>query len=189
MLLTNRALTPTFGLLLATMVATAPAVAQPDDNVMVNVVEAGKGVYTLRGSFTVPAETPSVWRVLTDYGQMGDFIPSVRTSLVKKEGTDSVLVCQESTSYFLAIPKTMRVLLQVQEDPYHRINFVDVAQHDFEHFKGSWQVEKTASGTRVEYEANAKPKIYLPVWGKSIGLDMVKGLMRDLRQEILRRPL
>ncbi len=187
-MLTNRALTYASGLLVATILTAAPAAAQ-DDNVTVNVVEEGRGVYTLRGSFTVPAETPNVWRVLTDYGQMGDFIPSVRTSVVKKEGTDSILVCQESTSYFLAIPKKMRVLLQVQEDPYNRINFVDVAQHDFDHFKGSWQVEKTAAGTRVEYEANAKPKIYLPVWGKSIGLDMVKGLMRDLRKEIMRRPL
>lgn len=185
---TNRALTYTSGLLLAMMVATAPAQSQPEDNVAVNVVEEGRGVYTLKGSFTVPTGTSSVWKVLTDYGQLGEFIPSVRSSIVKKEGSESILVSQETTSYFLTIPKKTRVLLQVQEDPGSRIDFTDVAQQDFEHFKGSWQVEKTAAGTRVEYEANAKPKIYLPIWGKSVGLDMVRGLMRDLRKEILRRP-
>lgn len=189
-MLTNRVLTSTSGLLMAMMVATAPAQSQPDDNVTVNVVEEGRGVYTLKGSFTVPNESSSsVWKVLTGYAQMGDFMPSVRTSIVKKEGSDSILVCQETTSWFLAIPKKTRVLLQVQEEPGTRIDFTDVAQHDFEHFKGSWQVESTAGGTRVAYEANAKPKIYLPVWGKSIGLDMVRSMMRDLRKEILRRPV
>lgn len=188
-MLANRTLTYTSGLLMAMMVATAPAQSQPDDSVKVNVAEEGRGVYTLRGSFTVQAEPSNVWKVLTDYGQMGDFIPSVRTSVVKKEGTDSILVSQETTSWFLAIPKKTRVMLQVQEAPFDRIDFVDVAQHDFEHFKGSWQVEKTANGTRVDYTASAKPKIYLPVWGRSIGLDMVKGLMRDLRKEIIRRPV
>lgn len=188
-MLTNRALTYASGLLMALMVAIAPAHSQPDDTVMVNVVEEGRGVYTLKGTFTVPAEATSVWKVLTDYGQMGEFIPSVRTSVLKKEGTDSILVSQETTSYFLSIPKKTRVVLQVQEEPTNRIEFVDVAQQDFEHFKGSWQVERTATGTRVEYEANAKPKIYLPVWGRSIGLDMVRGLMRDLRKEIMRRPI
>lgn len=188
-MLTNRALSYASGLLVAMMVTTAPALSQPDDTVMVNVVEEGKGVYTLRGSFTVPAESSTVWKVLTDYGQLGDFIPSVRSSILKKEGTDSILVSQETTSWFLAIPKKTRVVLQVQEDPGSRIDFVDVAQQDFEHFKGRWQVERTALGTRVEYEASAKPKIYLPVWGRSIGLDMVKSLMRDLRKEIIRRPV
>ncbi|HEY9854627.1 MAG TPA: SRPBCC family protein [Stenomitos sp.] len=188
-MLTNRTLTYASGLVMATMVATAPANALPDDNVTVNVAEEGRGVYTLRGSFTVPAEPSNVWKVLTDYGQMSDFIPSVRSSIVKKDGTDSILVSQETTSWFLAIPKKTRVMLQVQEDPFNRIDFVDVSQQDFDQFKGSWQVEKTASGTRVDYVASAKPKIYLPVWGRSIGLDMVKGLMRDLRKEIMRRPI
>lgn len=188
-MLANRTLTYTSGLLMATMVATAPALSQPDDSVTVNVSEEGRGVYTLRGSFTVPAEPSNVWKVLTDYGQMGDFIPSVRTSVVKKEGSDSILVAQETTSWFLAIPKKTRVMLQVQEEPYDRIDFTDVSQQDFEHFKGSWQVERQGNATRVDYVACAKPKIYLPVWGRSIGLDMVKGLMRDVRKEILRRPI
>lgn len=188
-MLTNRFLTLMSGLFMVLMVASAPANAQPDSNVTVNVVEEGRGVYTLRGSFTVPNDAPSVWKVLTGYGQMGDFMPAVRTSVVKKEGSDSILVCQETTSWFLAIPKKTRVLLQIQEDPCNRIDFTDVAQHDFDHFKGSWQVERTASGTRVNYEANAKPKIYLPIWGRSIGLDMVKSMMSDLRKEIMRRPI
>lgn len=175
------------GIFLGVLLATAPA-AIANDGVLVNVVEPGKGAYEVKGSFVVPAQASLVWKVLTDYDQLGAFIPSVKSNIVSKPAPDTVMVAQESTTRFMAIPKTMRVLLQLQEAPQSRIDFADVAQNDFEHFKGSWKIEQTPEGTRVEYVASAKPRIYLPVWGGSLMHDMVKGQLTHLKKEILRRP-
>lgn len=174
------------GILLGLAIATAPA-AIADDGVKVNVVEEGNGVFVVKGSFSVSAGTAPVWKVLTDYDQLGSFVPSVKSSIVKPLGPDAMLVAQESTARFMGISKTMKVLLQTQEAPQSRIFFTDVGLKDFEHFIGSWTVETTAQGSRVDYVASAKPRIYLPVWGGSIMHDMVKGQLTHLKKEILRR--
>ncbi len=158
------------------------------DGVHVNVAELGNGIYSVRGSFTVQAPAPTVWRVLTDYDQLGSFVPSVKSSIVKKPAPNTIVVAQESTTQFLAISKTMRVLLQLQEEPHERIDFADIGLQDFEHFAGSWMLQPADDGIRVDYMANAKPRIYLPFWGGSIMHDMVKGQLTHLKKEMLRRP-
>lgn len=168
--------------------AIAPT-AIADDGVKVKVVEEGNGVFLVKGSFTVPSGLSDVaWEVLTDYDKLGSFVPSVKSSVVKQLGPDAVLVSQESTARFMAVSKTMRVLLQTQEAPQTKIHFTDVGLNDFEHFIGNWALERTPQGTRVEYVASAKPRIYLPIWGGSIMHDMVKGQLTSLKKEILRRP-
>lgn len=184
----KRPLPPLIGIALGLLVSLASTPARANDGVVVNVAETGNGVYSVKGSFTVPAQSATVWKVLTDYDQLGNFIPSVKSNVVKKCSGDTFLVAQETTSWIMAIPKKTRVLLQLSENPHNRIDFQDVGQHDFDHFKGSWKIENTPDGTRVEYEASAKPKIYLPVWGGSLMHDTVKGQLSNLKKEIIRRP-
>jgi carbon monoxide dehydrogenase subunit G len=168
-------------------VATAPA-AFADDGIKVQVAEEGHGVFVVRGSFTVPAGSTTVWTVLTDYDKLGSYVPSVKSSVVKHVSSDTMLVAQESSARFMAISKTMRVLLQLQVAPQSRIFFTDVGLQDFEHFTGSWTLERTAMGTRVDYVASAKPRIYLPIWGGSVMHGVVKDQLTSLKREILRRP-
>lgn len=176
------------GFVLGLLVAVAPA-ALANDGVTVNVAEEGNGVFIVKGSFTVPAGASSVaWEVLTDYDKLGAYVPSVKSSVIKQLGPDAMLVSQESTARFMGISKTMRVLLQTQEAPQSKIHFTDVGLKDFEHFIGNWTVEHLAQGTRVDYVASAKPRIYLPIWGGSIMHEMVKGQLTNLRKEIMRRP-
>ena len=176
------------GLALGLWIAVSP-VAIADDGIKVNVAEEGNGVFIVKGSFTVPAGASAIaWEVLTDYDKLGTFVPSVKSSIVKPLGPDAMLVSQESTARFMGISKTMRVLLQTQEAPQSKIHFTDVGLKDFEHFIGNWTLLQTPLGTRVEYVASAKPRIYLPVWGGSIMHEMVKGQLTSLKKEILRRP-
>jgi carbon monoxide dehydrogenase subunit G len=172
---------------LGVLLAMAPA-ARANDGITVNVTEEGNGVFVVKGSFTVPSGAGTVWEVLTDYDKLGSYVPSVKSSIVKQLSPDAMLVSQESTARFMAITKTMRVLLQTQEAPRNRIFFTDVGLKDFEHFIGNWTIERDAQGTRIDYVASAKPRIYLPIWGGSIMHDMVKGQLTSLKKEILRRP-
>lgn len=169
-------------------IAKAPAWAGVDERVMAEISDDGKGVYTVRAFFAVPTSASTAWTVLTDYGQLGSFVPGVRSSVIRKIGCNGTLVAQESTTWILTIPKRTRVLLQVQEDLIaHRIEFVDVSLEDFELYKGTWQLVKSDSGTRIEYEASVKPRFMPIIWGRAIFLDTVRGLLRDLRKEIVRR--
>lgn len=172
---------------LGALLATAP-VARANDGVSVKVIEEGNGVFVVRGSFTVPTGSEPVWDVLTDYDKLGTYVPSVKSSVVKQLSPDAMLVAQESTARFMAVSKTMRVLLQTQQAPRSKIFFTDVGLKDFEHFIGNWTIETDAQGTRIDYVASAKPRIYLPIWGGSIMHDMVKGQLTNLKKEILRRP-
>lgn len=178
---------PLIAIALGLSVAIAPA-AIADDGIKVKVEEEGQGVFVVRGSFTVPSASNTVWKVVTDYDQLGSYVPSVKSAVTKQVASDTMLVAQESTARFLGFSKTMRVLLQVQVAPPTRIFFTDVGLQDFEHFIGSWTLERTADGTRVDYVASAKPRIYLPIWGGSVMQDVVKDQLTSLKREILRRP-
>ncbi|MBO9540727.1 SRPBCC family protein [bacterium] len=175
------------GFCLILLGAGVPAFAGPEETPTAQVAEDGRGVYTVKGSFTVAAPPSLAWSVLSGYDQLGERIPSMRSSVIKRSGPTSALVAQESTVYVLAFPKRLKVLLQVDEEPERRIDFEDTAREDFEVYYGSWQLEKIPGGTRVDYVANARPRMNVPFFGKSFFLDTVKGLLGDLRREMLRR--
>lgn len=164
----------------------APTQAQPDSSVQVSVAERESGLYIVTGSFVVPAAGADAWKVLANYDQLGSYIPSMKSSIVKR-GIPGLFVAQETTAYFLSIPRTTRVVLQIDEEAGSEISFTDVALEDFELFKGSWKLKSRDGYTQVSYDASAKPKINLPFWGKSIFTGTVRSLLTDLRNEILRR--
>lgn len=164
-----------------------PVQAQPESSVQVSVSEGDNGLYLVKGTFTVPSDGANAWKVLANYDQLGAYIPSMKSSIVKKQGMPGLFVAQETTAYFLSIPKTTRVVLKIDEAPGTEINFTDVALEDFELFKGTWKLKSQEGITQVSYDASAKPKMSLPFWGKNIFTDTVRSLLTDLRKEIIRR--
>lgn len=171
------------GIMLA-MLPAAPALAEP---VAVEVAETGAGVYTVTGGFTVPAPDDCVWQVLTDYSRLGAFIPSMRSHLLERTGAHSALVAQDTTTTFLAVHQTSRVVLRIEETPRRRIDFTDVARRDFELYRGAWRLELDGAATRVAYMAVAKPRFVPPLMGQPLIKGTVEQLLADLRREMLRR--
>ena len=168
----------------ASSLSVAPVVAE--DGISVQVSDR-QGVFAIQGGFTVPAEEAGAWRVLTDYDRFGAFIPSMRSNVVERVGGRPALVAQETTTSFLGFSKTNRVVLKVEEEPTRRLRFTDVSGQDFEIYRGTWHLTATGGGTRVRYEAEAKPKFMPPAIGPAIMTETVRGLLRDLRKEVLRR--
>lgn len=175
------------GGLLVGLTLTGALPAHSNDGLAVEVAEDGRGAYRVTGAFTVAADHGAVWQVLTDYDRLGQFIPSMKSSLVKREGAHVALVSQATTTRVMAISATTRVLLRLQEAPPHSIRFTDVSGRDFERYQGTWTIEASGEGTRVGYEAAAKPRFVPPLVGKSIMEGTVRGLLQDLRREVLRR--
>jgi carbon monoxide dehydrogenase subunit G len=172
---------------LAAVLALSPAAVAGDrDAVTVDVVDRG-GVFSVTGHFTVAAPDERTWRVLTDYDRFGAFIPTMRSNTVERTGPRSALVEQETTTTFLAFSKTNRVVLKVDEEPYKQLRFTDVSGRDFEVYRGAWRLTSRAGETRVDYQADAKPRFMPPTIGPSIMTRTVRSLLEDLRNEVLRR--
>lgn len=168
------------------LLALAAATGAAASAVAVRVEEA-RGVYTVQGGFSVSAPDDRVWRVLTDYSRLGNFIPTVRSSTLRRTGPRSVLVAQDTTTTFLAVSRTTRVVLQIDETPFQRLDFTDVSGRDFALYRGAWKIERAGGETRVGYTATAKPRFIPPLVGASLMQDAVTRLLEDLRTEVLRR--
>lgn len=167
--------------------ASAPASA--DDAFAVTVSEVGQGAYRVVGAFSVAADPAIAWRVLTDYDRLGAFIPSMKSRLIKREGAQTAMVSQATTTRFLAVSATTTVLLRLREAPPGLIAFVDVSGRDFSRYEGAWRLTPIKGGTRVGYEATAHPRFVPPLIGRSIMQGTVTSLLQDLRQEILRQEI
>lgn len=145
------------------------------------------GVYQISESFTVAAPRITVWGVLTDYDGMPEFISSMRLSRVRERG-NRLIVEQETSSRFLLLKRSVRVLLQVREDPQQTIRFEDISRIDFEVYSGSWSLKEVPGGVEVAYRLSAKPKFLSPKWiARGIFRNIVKSLLGELRSEILER--
>lgn len=166
----------------------APAAfAQGSADITVGVSEDKDGSFKVVGLFPVEAGRKAAWGVLTDYNRMGEFLPSIRYSQVKSRRPDCVLLTQEVSGQFLVFSKTLRVLLEVQEEPVSRIAFKDVSGEDFYFYAGTWQLIEEANGTEIRYRSKVKPKVPLPVIGRDLFLDSMRSMLRAVRAEILRR--
>jgi carbon monoxide dehydrogenase subunit G len=146
------------------------------------------GVYALEGGFEVNADGHVVWQVLTDYDGLPHFVPSVRSSMAKKLADGGLLVEQDFEGKAWIFSRDMRVSLAVNEQPERGIVFRDTALGDFEIYQGSWELQKSAGGTRVIYRLRAQLRDAAPDF---IARGAFKGsavqLLGLLRDEIVRR--
>jgi carbon monoxide dehydrogenase subunit G len=148
------------------------------------------GVYALEGTFEVAADVHSVWQVLTDYDHLSRFVPSVRKSVAHVSLDGGLLVEQELVAKALVFSRTLRVRLDVREEPEERIDFHDVAVKDFDIYRGSWTIAETATGSKVIYLLSAKPHETLPEFvARGAFKDSALKMLGQLRSEITRRSL
>jgi ribosome-associated toxin RatA of RatAB toxin-antitoxin module len=147
---------------------TAPAAAQPaaprfELNVeRVAGTEDGKA-YRIMSSGTVAATPAVVWRILTDYNHLADYLPNLKSARVVSRNGDTVIVEQLGTARFLFFSQTIRLLVQVQERAPDQID-ISLIDGDMKVYRASWKLSPVAgaTGTRVVYHANIAPKFDVP---------------------------
>jgi len=134
------------------------------------------------GSTVVEAPLQDVWRVLTDYDHLSDFIPGLRMSRLSavpparpkrsETGGDTAqagtlatapkrLLVQEGIVRWWIIQRKVRLVFEVDEVPPHTIRFAAV-DGDFLEHRGTWRVEPRDGQARIEYEATMRPNFVLP---------------------------
>src|SRR4051794_31311082 len=85
--------------------------------------DLGQGMYRLEGHFAVRSSRSDVWGVLTDYNHIDHFVSSLRRSEVKEAVPGRVLLEQVALGRVLIFSRHIRVLLEVNEEPFSRIRF------------------------------------------------------------------
>jgi ribosome-associated toxin RatA of RatAB toxin-antitoxin module len=174
---------------------TAPVAAQPGAPTFELSVERVDGgddgkIYQIASSGTVAATPAVVWRILTDYNHMADYVPDLKSARVMSRNGDKVIVEQLGVARFLYFSQAIRLVVQVHEQAPNRID-VSLINGDMKVYRASWELSPLAgsAGTRVVYNATIEPKFYVPgIVGRSlvrkdIAKMMAAVLLRLDRQE------
>jgi carbon monoxide dehydrogenase subunit G len=153
----------------------------------VSVVGQKGGSYRIEGSFRVATPAPLAWEVLTDYQGLPSFISSMRSSTTSKDAAGRLLVTQEAVGRAGPFKRRMHVVLEVTEDAPRRIAFRDVCGESFSSYAGTWVIEHESAGARVTYTLDARPHSSPPLFGQAILASNARGLLDQVRREMLRR--
>lgn len=150
--------------------AAAPAQpAVPAFDVSVERIAGGAGgagggrVYRIAASGTVAAAPAAVWRTLTDYGRLADFVPDLKSVRVLSRDGDKAIVEQLGTARFLFFSQPIRLVVQVHEQAPNRID-IGLVEGDMKVYHASWELASLAggAGTKVIYNAAIEPAFYVP---------------------------
>jgi carbon monoxide dehydrogenase subunit G len=153
----------------------------------VTVTGIGKGAYRVEGSFGVEAPALVAWAVLTDYDNLPSFVSSMRSSSAMRADIGRQLVTQEAVGRAGPFSRTLRVVLEVTENPPTRITFHDVGGESFRSYVGTWTVDPDGAATRVTYMLEARPRSSPPFFGRSILASNARVLLEQVKLEMLRR--
>jgi ribosome-associated toxin RatA of RatAB toxin-antitoxin module len=164
-----------------------PRAATVDEHPLQLSVSEAAGVYSVSARFAVAGAAGAAVQVLTDYERIPQFMPGVKTSIVRDRTADRVLVEQDALSKFLLFSKRMHLLLEVRQSG-QRIRFRDIAGDSFTRYEGSWQVSDDHGATVIDYELTAAPAFAVPapVLRRLLKRDSAD-MVSQLRREIARR--
>lgn len=146
----------------AATAAAAPGAAALELKVeRVDGVEGGKA-YQIASSGTVAATPAAVWRILTDYNRMADYVPDLKSARVVSRSGDKVIIEQLGAARFLFFSRDIHLVVQAQELAPNKID-VTLVDGDMKIYRCTWELAANAGGgTRVTYNATIEPKFYVP---------------------------
>ncbi|MEM7725549.1 MAG: SRPBCC family protein [Cyanobacteria bacterium P01_A01_bin.45] len=134
----------------------------------------------------IPQPVESVWKILTDYEALSDFIPNLTSSRLLDHPEGGIRVEQVGSQKLLRFNFSARVVLDLQEHFPKEISF-NLVEGDLKEYSGSWLLEPYTdlqsvpqkSGTQLSYIVQVLPKRTMPV------RIIEKRLSQDLRSNLL----
>ncbi|MEA5581076.1 SRPBCC family protein [Nodularia harveyana UHCC-0300] len=156
------------------------AVGLPD--VVVNVEKIAERQRKISAKIQIPHPVEPIWKLLTDYEALSDFIPNLAKSSLLDHPHGGIRLEQIGSQRLLKFNFSARVVLDLEEYFPQEINFCMV-EGDFKGFSGSWSFQPYSQGkkqgTTVCYTIQVWPKLTMPI---SI---IERRLSNDLRTNLL----
>ncbi|UKO99019.1 SRPBCC family protein [Nostoc sp. UHCC 0870] len=114
----------------------------------------------------IPHPVERVWKVLTDYEALTEFIPNLAKSSLLKHPNGGIRLEQIGSQRLLNFNFCARVVLDLEESFPKEINF-QMVEGDFKGFSGYWCLEpyvlNELIGTNLCYSIQIWPKLTMPV--------------------------
>lgn len=164
-----------------------PAVTQARNlDVRVERVNTDAGrVYEVNASGEVAAAPAVVWRILTDYDRMGEFVPDLRSAKVLSRSGDDVTIEQVGVARVLFFSRDIRLVVHAREQPISQID-VSLVDGDMRVYRCTWRLVPVpeTGGTRVIYSGEMAPKFYVP---GMLGANMIRSDVEKMMAAVLLR--
>lgn len=120
--------------------------------------EVGKWPLHVRIVLPVEVEPEAVWKVLTDYEHMAEFVPHMARCRVMERKEDTITVEEVFKHIFVS----MELLLSIKESPPNRIDFRLVGGN-MRVYDGHWSIEPhNPVGTLLSLEVAVQPGFRAP---------------------------
>jgi ribosome-associated toxin RatA of RatAB toxin-antitoxin module len=151
-------------LLTSLLLVSVPAMAQsPKSDVVVKRVDVdGEQVFQVTASGSVKASPASVWKVLTNYEGMPEFVPDLeKTKVISRTGNRTIIE-QSGVARFLFLSRTIHLIVQVVEEPTSAID-ISLVTGDMKVYNCRWEMSPLPDGgTKIAYSGRMVPKFYVP---------------------------
>ena len=151
-------------LLFQALLHTAPAAAQLAKlDVAVKRVDSGNmHVFEVVSSGEVHAAPAAVWKILTNYERMPEFVPDLKTTRVLSRSGNRVVLEQYGVARFLFLSRAIQLVVQATEEPMGAID-IELVSGDMKVYNCRWELVPTENGgTRILYTGKLVPKFYVP---------------------------
>lgn len=135
-------------------------------NVEVQIQKIAERQRQISAKIQIPKPVEQIWKVLTDYEALADFIPNLAKSRLLEHPNGGIRLEQIGSGRLLNLKFCARVVLDLEEYFPKEINF-RMVEGDFKGFSGSWSLEPCSIGESVGtilcYTIQIWPKLTMPV--------------------------
>ncbi len=163
-----------------------PAMARPAlPEVAVRRVDAdGEQVFEVSASGSVKTAPAVVWKVLTDYEAMTQFVPDLKKNKVMSRTGNRAIIEQAGVARFLFLSRPIHLVVQAAEEPMSSID-ITLVTGDMKVYVCRWELTALPDGgTRVSYEGKMVPKFYVP---GVLGANLIRRDIEKMMTAVLER--
>ena len=168
----------------ATAQATKPEL--PKLEVSVNRLDQnGLHMYQVDATGYVAAPLPKVWRILTGYERMSEFVPDMESCKVLSRNGNEVIIEQFGVARFLFMSRTIHLIVRAAEQPMSSID-ISLISGDMKHYESHWELIPVpeTGGTKIVYSGKLAPNFYVP---GILGSKMIRGDIERMMGAVLAR--
>jgi ribosome-associated toxin RatA of RatAB toxin-antitoxin module len=166
--------------------AQSPRLEAPKLDVSVRRVEVdAMHVYEVDATGAVLAPPAAVWKVLTTYERMDEFVPDLESCKVLSRNGNEAIIEQFGTARFLFMSKSIHLVVRATETPMTAID-IALISGDMKHYESHWELIPVpeTGGTRIVYSGRLAPNFYVP---GILGSQMIRGDIERMMGAVLTR--
>ncbi|XP_055817991.1 uncharacterized protein LOC129887062 isoform X2 [Solanum dulcamara] len=156
-----------------------------EDGVEIEIEKLGKNRRRIRSKIAVKASLQNVWKVITNYERLADFIPGLAVcQLLEKEPNFARLLQIGEQDLAFGLKFNAKGVIDCYEKDLEDLPIgqrrdieFKMVEGDFKKFEGKWSIEQCKTGsdqeldssrgqpfhTTLSYIVNVEPKLWLPV--------------------------